>query len=100
QGLIDLSRTDGPPHRRHSEPCGMADAAAADGASRLIGYVALALFALTIPAANWLIGHVGVQFDPHGPHLIPVGFDLMAPSGVLMVGLAFTLRDIVQRELG
>ncbi len=41
----------------------------------------------TIPAANWLIGNVGTTCVPNGPCLIPVGFGLMAPSGVLMVGL-------------
>lgn len=64
------------------------------------GLVALVGFAATIPAANWLIGNVGWQFDPHGPHLIPVGFGLMAPSGVLMVGLALVLRDAVHEMLG
>ncbi len=57
-------------------------------------------YCLTIPAANWLIGNVGVQFDSHGPHLIPVGFGLMAPSGVLMIGLALVLRDVVQWQSG
>lgn len=66
----------------------------------MIGYVAFGLFAATIPAANWLIGNVGVQFDPGAPHLIPVGFGLMAPSGVLMVGAALVLRDIVHERLG
>ena len=66
----------------------------------MIGPVAFALFAATIPAANWLIGNVGVQFDPTGPHLIPVGFGLMAPSGVLMVGGALVLRDIVHERMG
>src|SRR5262245_17001715 len=65
-----------------------------------VGILALAGFAATIPAANWLIGHVGVQFDPHGPHLIPVGFGLMAPSGVLVIGLALVLRDAVHELLG
>ncbi|WP_264861180.1 hypothetical protein, partial [Klebsiella pneumoniae] len=37
---------------------------------------------------------------PGGPCIIPVGFGLMAPSGVLMVGLALVLRDLVQRWLG
>lgn len=60
---------------------------------------AVAAFALTVPAANWLIGNVGIQFEPNGPHLIPVGFGLMAPSGVLMVGAGLVLRDIVH-ELG
>jgi len=51
------------------------------------------LFAATIPAANWLIGNVGTECTPDGPCLVPVGFGLMAPSGVLMIGLALVLRD-------
>lgn len=35
-----------------------------------------------------------------GPCLIPVAPGLTAPSGVLMVGLALVLRDLVQRRLG
>lgn len=65
----------------------------------MIGYIALALFAATIPAANWLIGNVGACI-PNGPCLIPVGFGLEAPSGVLMVGAALVLRDIVHERLG
>jgi queuosine precursor transporter len=57
-------------------------------------------FLLTIPAANWLIGNVGTTCIPNGPCLLPVGFGLMAPSGVLMIGLALVLRDAVQSELG
>ena len=37
---------------------------------------------------------------PAGPCLIPVAPGIMAPSGVLVVGLAFVLRDLVQRRLG
>ena len=37
---------------------------------------------------------------PNGPCLIPVAPDLMAPSGVLMIGIALVLRDLVQRRLG
>ena len=66
----------------------------------MIGYLAFACFAATIPAANWLIGNVGVQCAPTEPHLIPVGFGFMAPSGVLMVGAALVLRDIVHERLG
>lgn len=54
----------------------------------------------TIPAANWLIGHFGAFCIPNGPCMIPVGFGLAAPSGVLLVGIAFVLRDIVHRQLG
>jgi hypothetical protein len=51
------------------------------------GYIFLAAFGLCIPAANYLIGNVGTLCVPHGPCVIPVGFGLTAPSGVLMVGL-------------
>ena len=58
-----------------------------------------AAFAATIPAANWLIGNVGVCL-PNGPCLIPVGFSLMAPSGVIMIGLALVLRDWLHELAG
>ena len=64
------------------------------------GIIFVALFALTIPAANWLIGHVGTVCQPAGPCLVPVGPGLMAPSGVTMAGAALVLRDLVQRRLG
>lgn len=64
------------------------------------GWIYFVLFIGTIFLANWLITHLGIQFDPNGPHLIPVGFGIMAPSGVLAVGIGFTLRDLVQKRLG
>jgi len=64
------------------------------------GLVFLVLFGLTIPAANWLIGNVGVICVPAGPCLIAVAPGIMAPSGVLMIGIALVLRDLVQRRLG
>ncbi|MGX9965959.1 VUT family protein [Roseomonas sp. F4] len=64
------------------------------------GFAFLAGFALCIPAANWLIGNVGTFCVPNGPCLIPVAPGIMAPSGVLMIGLALVLRDMVQRRLG
>lgn len=68
------------------------------------GYVFFALFALTILAANFFIRNVGIEC--HGDVcLIPIwpsfGIgDGFAPSGVLLIGIAFTLRDLVQRRLG
>lgn len=56
-------------------------------------------FIATIPAANWLIGNVGTECIPNGPCIIPVGFGLHAPSGVLMIGAALVLRDAIQ-EIG
>jgi queuosine precursor transporter len=74
---------------------------AADHQRTREGAVFLALFALTIPAANWLIGHVGTAcLAPQGPCLVPVAPGVTAPSGVMMVGVALVLRDLVQRRLG
>ncbi|MBX9700758.1 MAG: VUT family protein [Acetobacteraceae bacterium] len=67
---------------------------------RIEGGAFLLAFALCIPAANWLIGNAGTVCVPNGPCLIPVAPGLMAPSGVLMIGLALVLRDLVQRRLG
>ncbi|MCP1228589.1 VUT family protein [Acetobacter fabarum] len=53
-----------------------------------------------MPLANWLINTVGTVCAPHAPCLLPVAPGLMAPSGVLMVGVALILRDLVQRRLG
>jgi queuosine precursor transporter len=64
------------------------------------GGIFLVLFCLTIPAANWMIGHVGTVCVPNGPCLVPMAPGIMAPSGVLMVGAALVLRDLVQRRLG
>lgn len=73
---------------------------ASDDQRRREGMVLLCLFALTIPAANWLIGHVGTACLPQGPCVLPVAPGLMAPSGVTMVGVALVLRDLLQRRLG
>jgi uncharacterized PurR-regulated membrane protein YhhQ (DUF165 family) len=71
-----------------------------DTRRRAEGILFLILFALTIPAANWLIGNAGTKCVPNGPCLIPVAPGLMAPSGVIMIGAALVLRDLVQRRLG
>ncbi|APU89165.1 beta-carotene 15,15'-monooxygenase-like protein [Virus Rctr71] len=59
----------------------------------LIGFIG------TIFGANWLIQNVG-DCSGAGPCTIPIFPGLSAPSGVLAVGLGFTLRDLVQRNLG
>lgn len=67
---------------------------------RLTGWVALLLFLGSIPLANWLVQHVGTVCAPGPVCLVPVAPGLLAPSGVLVVGLALVLRDVVQRQLG
>jgi len=59
----------------------------------------IAAFAATVPAANWMIGHIG-SCVPSGPCVIPVGFGFSAPSGVLMIGAAMVLRDMVHEAGG
>jgi len=71
-----------------------------DNRRRTEGLLFLVLFGLTIPAANWLIGHVGTSCARDGPCVIPVAPGIFAPSGVLMIGIALVLRDLVQRRLG
>src|SRR5918996_2798929 len=71
-----------------------------DRKRKIEGIIFLVLFCLTIPAANWMIGHVGTICVPNSACLIPVAPGLMAPSGVVMIGAALVLRDLVQRRLG
>ena len=52
-----------------------------------------------VPLANYLIGHVGTCI-PGGPCVVPVAPGLSAPSGVLVIGFALVLRDLVQRTAG
>ena len=62
-------------------------------------FICLIAFLATVPAANWMIGHVGTEC--HGPVcLIPVWPGIMAPSGVLMIGAALVLRDVIHKQLG
>lgn len=67
---------------------------------RLDGWLYLVLFIGSIWLANYLVSRVGVICPPQGPCLVPVWPGIMAPSGVLAIGLSFTLRDLVQRRLG
>lgn len=63
-------------------------------------YLAFVGFLATIPLANWMIGNLGTECIPNGPCLVPVGFELAAPSGVLLIGIALVLRDAVQHLMG
>jgi uncharacterized PurR-regulated membrane protein YhhQ (DUF165 family) len=55
------------------------------------GYIAAGAFVATVVVANWAVETFG---------LVPVGFGLMAPAGVYVAGIAFTLRDLTQERLG
>ena len=72
------------------------------------GFLYLLGFLASIWLANWLLIHWGTVRFPDGPWLItvwpgeltPSGNPIYAPSGVLAIGVGFTLRDLVQRRLG
>ncbi len=66
----------------------------------LTGAAALVCFLGLIPLANWMIGNVGTVCAIDGPCLVPVAPGILAPSGVVTVGAALVLRDVVQRCLG
>ena len=51
----------------------------------------MSLWLLTIVIANFLVDHFGI---------VPVGFGLMGPAAVYVVGVAFLLRDWVHETLG
>jgi len=63
-------------------------------------WLLIAAFAATIPVANWMIGNVGWICPPGQPCLIPVWPGILAPSGVLAIGVALVLRDLVQSRSG
>ncbi len=64
------------------------------------GWLAVVLFVLTIPLGNWMVVNVGFVCEASGPCVIPVWPGLMAPSAVLVAGLALVLRDAVHQLLG
>lgn len=66
----------------------------------MIGGIYFLGFMACVPLANWLIGNVGTTCVPNGPCLIPVAPGISAPSGVLAIGAALVLRDLLQNRLG
>ena len=58
--------------------------------------VAFAVYVAAIAGSNWLITHAGIP-TATGVHLTPVGFGLLAPSGVWAAAVSFPARDVTQR---
>jgi uncharacterized PurR-regulated membrane protein YhhQ (DUF165 family) len=57
----------------------------------LVGWLVAGAYVATVWLANIAVAHLGV---------VSVGFGLVAPAGVYLAGLAFTLRDVLQDFLG
>ena len=60
-------------------------------AAAYLGSILLAAYAIT---------HVGTQYAPGAPHVLPVWPGVEAPSGVYVVGVTLVLRDLLQRRVG
>ena len=58
--------------------------------------VAFAVYVAAIILSNYAITHWGIPAGP-GVHLTPVGFGLLAPSGVWFAAVSFPARDVTQR---
>ncbi len=58
---------------------------------RTLTLVLFVAYLSTVIVANWAVTTYGV---------VPVGFGLMAPAGVYVVGIAFTLRDLLHETGG
>lgn len=70
------------------------------GLENVKGWLFGLLFILTIPVSNWVVMNVGLVCTADGPCVVPVWPGIMAPSGVLLAGLALVLRDGVHHFLG
>jgi uncharacterized PurR-regulated membrane protein YhhQ (DUF165 family) len=57
---------------------------------------AFAVYVAAIILSNYAITHWGIPAAP-GVHLTPVGFGLLAPSGVWAAAVSFPARDVTQR---
>lgn len=63
----------------------------------LITSMAIAAHAATLPLANWTMTNVGDCTSY--PCTVPIG-PWVAPSGVIVIGLGFVTRDILQTRFG
>lgn len=59
-----------------------------------------AVFVAAAGTSNWAINNIGRDHGPHAPHTIPIGWGLQAPSGVLLIGLMFAVRDSLHERVG
>ncbi len=57
-------------------------------------------FLATIPAANWMVGHLGTVCPPGAPCMVPVWPwpAVLAPSGSVLIGVALVLRNVLQQS--
>lgn len=54
-------------------------------------WVVIGVYLLSVVAANWAVDTFGI---------VPIGFGLMAPAGVFVIGITLALRDEVHELVG
>ncbi|MEV6267581.1 VUT family protein [Kribbella sp. NPDC051936] len=67
-----------------------------------VGMTALlaVLFLTSAAASNWAINNIGRNNGLDSPHTVPIGWGLQAPSGVVLIGLMFAVRDSLHERIG
>jgi uncharacterized PurR-regulated membrane protein YhhQ (DUF165 family) len=58
-----------------------------------------AAYLASIVAAAYAITHIGTQYFPGAPHVVPVWPGIEAPSGVYVVGVTLVIRDLLQHRI-
>lgn len=61
------------------------------GEGNMIRWITATAYLASIVFANWVVSVFG---------FVPVGFGLVAPAAVYIVGVTFTLRDFAQEQIG
>lgn len=59
----------------------------------------IAAYLGSIVAAAYAITHIGTQYAPGLPHVVPVWPGIEAPSGVYIVGLTLVIRDLLTHRI-
>lgn len=58
------------------------------------------LFLTSAAASNWAINNIGHDNGAGSPRTVPIGWGLQAPSGVVLIGLMFAVRDTLHERIG
>jgi queuosine precursor transporter len=58
-----------------------------------------AAYLASVVAAAYAVTHIGTQYFPGAPHVVPVWPGIDAPSGVYVIGVTLVIRDLLQHRI-
>lgn len=58
-----------------------------------------AAYLASVVAAAYAVTHIGAQYAPGAPHVVPVWPGIEAPSGVYVIGVTLVIRDLLQHRI-